>query len=90
MNIKKAKDYIVEKNIQHIDFIKIDTEGFELSVLKGFEDCLTNVKIIQFEYGGTYLDNNIKLVEVKNYLEYFGFTNFSYLVKKWFNTNYKF
>ena len=27
------------------------------------------------------MDNNIKLVEVKNYLEYFGFTNFSYLVK---------
>ena len=42
---------------------------------------MKNVKIIQFEYGGTYLDNNIKLVEMKNYLETFGFTDFSYLVK---------
>ena len=81
LNIKKAKDYIVEKNIEHIDFVKIDTEGFELSVLKGFEDCLKNVKIIQFEYGGTFLDNNIKLVQMINYLESFGFTDFSYLVK---------
>ena len=81
LNIKKAKDYIIEQNIEYIDFVKIDTEGFELSVLKGFENYLKNVKIIQFEYGGTYLDNSIKLVEVKNYLETFGFNDFSYLVK---------
>lgn len=81
LEIKTAKDYIIENNIQYIDFVKIDTEGFELSVLKGFGDFLNKVKIIQFEYGGTFLDNGIKLIEVINYLELFGFTNFSYLVK---------
>lgn len=81
LSIKKAKDYIVEKNIKDIDFIKIDTEGYELNVLQGFEDCLENIKIIQFEYGGTFLDNNTKLIDVIDYLQQKGFYNFSYLTQ---------
>jgi FkbM family methyltransferase len=77
--IKKGKDYVVNNNIKSIDFLKIDTEGYELNVLQGFEDFLENIKIIQFEYGGTYLDNNKKLIDVKNYLEQKGFYKFSYL-----------
>jgi FkbM family methyltransferase len=79
LNIKKAKDYIIEKNISNIDFIKIDTEGYELNVLKGFEEYLEKVKIIQFEYGGTFLDNNTKLIDVIRFLEEKGFYKFSYL-----------
>ena len=79
LHIKKAKDYINENNIKDIDFLKIDTEGYEFNVLQGFEDTLENVKIIQFEYGGTYLDNNIKLIDVINHLEQKGFHKFSYL-----------
>ena len=79
LHIKKAKDYIIDKNIKDIDFLKIDTEGYELHVLQGFEDYLENVKIIQFEYGGTFLDNNQKLIDVINYLEQKGFYKFSYL-----------
>jgi FkbM family methyltransferase len=79
LNIKKAKDYIIEKNILTIDFVKIDTEGYELNVLQGFEEYLGIVKIIQFEYGGTFLDNNLKLIDVIKYLEYYGFEKFSYL-----------
>ncbi len=79
LHIKKGNDYIAEKKITTIDFLKIDTEGYELNVLQGFEDFLVNVKIIQFEYGGTYLDNNTKLIDVVNYLEQKGFHKFSYL-----------
>jgi FkbM family methyltransferase len=79
LNIKKGKDYVVDNNIQTIDFLKIDTEGYELNVLKGFEDFLENVKIIQFEYGGTFLDNQCKLVDVIDYLHNKGFYKFSYL-----------
>lgn len=79
LNVKKGNDYINEYKISHVDFLKIDTEGYELNVLKGFEDFLYNVKIIQFEYGGTFLDNNVKLVDVKNYLEKYGFYKFAYL-----------
>jgi FkbM family methyltransferase len=77
--IKKGIDYVDSKNIKNIDFLKIDTEGYELNVLQGFEDFLVNVKIIQFEYGGTFLDNNTKLIDVINYLQDKGFYNFSYL-----------
>ena len=79
LHIKKGKDYINNNNIKNIDFLKIDTEGYELNVLQGFEDFLENIKIIQFEYGGTFLDNNTKLIDVINYLEKKGFYKFSYL-----------
>lgn len=79
LSIKKGKDYVLNNNIQTIDFLKIDTEGYELNVLQGFDDFLQNVKIIQFEYGGTFLDNNLRLIDVIQYLEKNGFHKFSYL-----------
>lgn len=41
-----------ENNINNIDFLKIDTEGYEGHVLRGFEHMLSSGKIhvIQFEY----------------------------------------
>lgn len=45
--------YCRVQNIQYIDYLKIDTEGHEHSVLEGFTDMLKQEKIacIQFEYG---------------------------------------
>ena len=81
LTIKMAKDYIIENDIKTIDFLKIDTEGYELEVLQGFEEYIRIVKIIQFEYGGTFLDNNIKLIDVIQYLQLFGFGDFAYLTQ---------
>ena len=67
--IKKGKDYVINKNIETVDFLKIDTEGYELNVLIGFDNFLENIKIIQFEYGGTFLDNDTKLIDVIKYLQ---------------------
>ena len=39
-----------------IDYVKIDVEGHELSVLEGFGDFLHQVKLIQFEFGGANID----------------------------------
>lgn len=69
-------DEFAEKhNLHTIDFIKIDTEGNEVSVLKGMRNLCANraVDMIQFEYGGTYLDAKTTLLEVyelmsKNYI----------------------
>ena len=77
--IRTGKSYITEKNIEKIDFLKIDTEGFELNVLLGFDDFLQKIGIIQFEYGGTFIDNNTTLNDVVEYLKRYGFHKFSYL-----------
>ena len=96
LSIVKGKDYIINNNVTHIDFLKIDTEGHELNVIKGFQDSLENIKIIQFEYGGTFLDSNTKLINVIEYLREWGFQNFSYLTNSGpviitnFNDHYKY
>ncbi|MCX5921940.1 MAG: FkbM family methyltransferase [Candidatus Dependentiae bacterium] len=74
---KTLDSFCHAQNIQHIDFLKIDTEGSELNVLKGASSLLHNgsIKIMQFEYGGTYLDAAITLKEVYDLL-----TNNNYAV----------
>uniref|UniRef100_A0A6C0AZX4 Methyltransferase FkbM domain-containing protein n=1 Tax=viral metagenome TaxID=1070528 RepID=A0A6C0AZX4_9ZZZZ len=79
LNLQRADEYILKNNIDVIDFIKIDTEGYELNVLKGFGKYLNKVNIIQFEYGGTFLDNNTKLIDIINLLKQYGFSTFYYL-----------
>ena len=44
------KDYLKKKNINRIDLLKIDTEGYELEVLRGLKDSIKNVSIILFEH----------------------------------------
>lgn len=80
LRVRTAKEYIEEQKLPSVDFVKIDTEGFELNVLQGFGDRLNTVKFIQFEYGGTFIDRGIKLHDVITYLELHGFVKFSYLV----------
>jgi FkbM family methyltransferase len=53
-------DYIKKKAITSIDLIKIDTEGYELEVLKGAENILFQTKYVLFEH---HYDDMI----VKNY-----------------------
>lgn len=77
--VKNASEYVAENNVQSIGFLKLDVEGDEFNVLQGFGDSLSNVNIIQFEYGGTYLDSNVRLIDVVNYLQEKGFTKFAYL-----------
>jgi FkbM family methyltransferase len=79
LKLNRGDIYMLNKNITTIDFLKIDTEGYELKVIKGFGEYIKNIKIIQFEYGGTFLDNNTKLIDVINYLEKYGFHKFAYL-----------
>ena len=79
--LKTAEDYITKTKVEKIDFLKIDTEGFEFNVLKGFGDKLSIVKYIQFEYGGCFPDAGITLTDVIDYLKSHNFENFSYLYR---------
>jgi FkbM family methyltransferase len=77
VDMMRLDDIVFDRS--KFNFINMDVQGYELNVLQGFGDFLKNVKIIQFEYGGTFLDNNTKLIDVVNYLESKGFYKFSYL-----------
>ena len=54
------KEFIEQEKIDKIDFIKIDTEGFEFNILLGLESDIKKVKYILFEH---HYDNMI----IKNY-----------------------
>jgi len=71
--INTLDNYCVEKRIKQIDFLKIDVEGHELEVIRGARNLLKErrIKIIQFEYGGTYIDARIFLRDIFQYFENF-------------------
>ena len=71
VEIKTLYEYLNLKLIKNIDFLKIDTEGYEFKVLLGLKDKLQNVKIVLFEHhyddmlkkGYTFSDINTLLVK---------------------------
>ena len=67
-------DIICNKNnINKIDVLKIDTEGSELSVLKGATNMLKNTKIILVEILDEKKNYNEKYKQVCDLLKSFGF-----------------
>jgi len=75
IKLETLENYCLTNKIGHIDYLKIDVEGHELEVLKGGRKFFKNnqVSIIQFEYGGTYIDSHIFLKDIFDL-----FKNFNY------------
>lgn len=71
--VKKGADYLVENSIASIDFLKIDTEGNDFRVIKGFQEKLKDIKIIQFEYGIFNIQSKDLLKDFYTYLGNNGF-----------------
>ncbi|HXS29115.1 MAG TPA: FkbM family methyltransferase [Steroidobacteraceae bacterium] len=46
-----AADYMRALAIDEVDFVKIDVEGMDLEVIRGFGERLRDVRAVQFEYG---------------------------------------
>tara|TARA_R110000803_G_scaffold188348_1_gene250738 strand:- start:1857 stop:2555 length:699 start_codon:yes stop_codon:yes gene_type:complete len=64
-------DVFIEVNkVGDIDFIKIDTEGHELNVLKGMSKALSDkkIKFIQIEYGDCLLETGKNLNDIIDFL----------------------
>ncbi|MFH1387063.1 MAG: FkbM family methyltransferase [bacterium] len=71
--IRKASDYLKERAIQVIDLLKIDVEGMDLKVIKGFGDQIKKVRVIQFEYGIFNIASHDLLYDYCRYFKQNGF-----------------
>lgn len=79
--LKTLDEYCTEKDIDRIDFLKVDCEGHELEVFKGAERAFkqNSITAVQFEYGGCNIDSRVFLFDLFTFLE-----NYNYRVYKLF------
>ncbi len=83
-------DEVEKRSLEHIDFLKIDTEGYDLHVLRGTSRLLENNKIdvIQFEYNSPWAFAGSTLAEAFRLLKSFGYKVFLLKSTGLFEFNY--
>ena len=59
-----------------IDFLKIDTEGYDLRVVKGATQVLSRTRFLQFEYNSHWVSTSSSLFEANRFLTHLGFSVF--------------
>lgn len=66
VSLLRLDDYLLTRQVAHVDLLKLDVEGSELAALRGLGERLRPevVDVIQFEYGGTTLDAGTSLREL--------------------------
>lgn len=66
IQLDTLENYCYDKNINKIDFMKIDAEGYEFEILKGGKTLFHNsqVNMIQFDYGGCFIDAYMFLKDI--------------------------
>jgi FkbM family methyltransferase len=70
----KLSEFIKKNKIINIDILKIDTEGYELEVLKGLEQEISMIKFIYFEHHyDNMIKKNYKYSDINDYLKIKGF-----------------
>ena len=76
--------YCKSNNVNCIDYLKVDVEGFELMVIKGAKNLIEQkrIKIIQLEINKTLGNSNTSSEELINTLEEFGYILCKYDVEK--------
>ena len=65
----KLTDFVEKNKLMNIDILKIDTEGYELEVIKGLEKKIKLVNFIYFEHHyDNMIKKNYKFSEIHDYL----------------------
>lgn len=64
--VTTVDDYCMENSVTYIDYLKIDTEGYELDVFQGARNMLGNKRVAcgQFEIGSTFTERGYTVEEV--------------------------
>lgn len=64
--VKSFGSALSELGWESIDFVKIDTEGYEHTILKSAKSLIDNhrIKFIQFEMGGTIFDVDVTMHDI--------------------------
>lgn len=83
--IETGDAFCAARNIRKVDFLKIDAEGHDFEVLKGFTQmlCRSDIGMLQFECS-LNRDNNkhVMFEEVKSFLEGLGYRLFGIFGQK--------
>jgi len=85
--VVRGDDYARERGIPMIDFLKIDVEGMEESVLRGFSNMFKErrIRLVQFEYNTTNIVSKFMLRDAHQF-----FTRFGYRVGKLYPNHVEF
>ena len=78
VKVKKIDTLAAERGLQTIDFLKIDAEGYDLKVLRGAHQLISQNKIgmIQFEYNSPWALAGSTLADAYTLLEASGYNVF--------------
>jgi len=74
--VETGDRYLAEHGIDSVDFLKIDVEGAELDVLRGFADALADERLgaVQFEFTLWAAPARVWLRDLYDFLEPLGFS----------------
>ena len=74
IEIERGEDYFLKNKIVNLDLLKIDTEGYELFVIKGLADQIKKIKYIYFEHHyDDMIIKNYTFSDINNYLTNYNF-----------------
>lgn len=76
IKVSTVDDYCAKEKINHIDFLKIDVEGYEFPVIKGADIMLQKgaIDMVQFEFSGATVESRAFL---NDFLKFFAKYNYT-------------
>ena len=89
-NILTLESFFKEKKLNSVNYLKIDTEGYELNVIKGLKRYIKKIRIIHFEHH--YDDMYIKNYTFQDIHSYLSKNNFrkTYKLKMFFRKTFEY